>query len=159
REPPLDRKNRFRAAHPCTVVSTCLRRGGALREALDLVELVNRSLQELAQAEPAAPHVFEELSHSWHHIGKARWELGQAEGTVDALERALEAQRQACTLAPAVAECRHLLGWRYVQLARKLCELGRLPEAEARFRERQALWPGDASKHAEALGELRKWAA
>src|SRR5262249_34644250 len=86
-------------------------------------------------------------------------QLGQAEGTVAALERALEAQRQACTLAPAVEECRQLLGWRYVQLARKLCELGRLPEAEARFRERQALWAGGARQQAEALGERRKWAA
>jgi hypothetical protein len=46
---------------------------------------------------------------------------------------------------------------RYLQLSRKLCELGRLEEAEAYVRERQALWPGDAEKHAEVLRELRYW--
>jgi hypothetical protein len=36
--------------------------------------------------------------------------------------------------------------------------LGRLDEAEAWFQKRQALWPGDAARHAEVLQDLRQWA-
>jgi hypothetical protein len=58
-----------------------------------------------------------------------------------------------------VSEYRQLLGSRYIGLGRKVCELGRLEEAEACFRNRQALWPGEEAKHVEILLELRKWSA
>jgi tetratricopeptide (TPR) repeat protein len=153
----LDRRNGVRLARPSVTVSSSLRRGGAPREALRPVERVNRWLQDLVLKAPEA-HFFVELSQSWHQIGKARWELDQAEGTLDAFRHALAAQRQACTLVPAVAEYRQELGRRYLQLGRKLCELGRLDEAEACFRERQGLWPDDAAKRAEPWREVQKWA-
>jgi serine/threonine protein kinase len=159
RPPFLDRTNYLRAARPGMRVAICLRKGGAVEEALGLAEQVNRSLQELGRAGPATPPHFEELSQSWQQIGKAHWQLGRVESAVEAYREALAAQRQVCTLAPAVAEYRQELGSRYLQLGRKLCELGRLGEAEACFRERQALWPGDPAMQAEALRELRKWAA
>ncbi len=52
-----------------------------------------------------------------------------------------------------------MLGQLYVKLGRTLCDLERLDEAEACFRQRQALWPGDLAKHEEALRELRQRAA
>jgi tetratricopeptide (TPR) repeat protein len=140
-------------------VSVALRWNGAPEESLRLLERANRWLQQLVREAPEACYGFAELSSSWYHIAKAYWDLGQAEETLAACRLALTAQRQACLLAPAVAEYRQELGTRHVQLARKLCELGRLDEAEACFRERQALWPGDLAKHEEALQELRKWAS
>ena len=154
----LDRRNGVRLAGPSVVVSVSLRRGGAPQEALRPVERVNRWLQELVAEAPAA-HLFVELSLTWNQIGRARWELDQAEGTLDAFRHALAAQRQACTLAPAVVQYRQELGRRYVQLGRKLCELGSLDEAESCFRERQGLWPDDAARREEPLRELQKWAA
>ncbi|TMQ34471.1 MAG: hypothetical protein E6K70_07430 [Planctomycetota bacterium] len=79
------------------------------------------------------------------------------EETLDAYRHSLAAQRQACVLAPTVTEYRRELGRRYLQLGRKFCELGRLEEAQACLQQRQALWPGDAGKHTEALRELRRW--
>src|SRR5262249_33365126 len=89
---------------------------------------------------------------------KARWLLGQIEETLEAYRQALSAQQQVCLLAPTAAPSRVGLGLIHLQLGRKLCELGRLDDAEGCFRARQALWPGDTSKHEEALRELRKWA-
>jgi hypothetical protein len=48
---------------------------------------------------------------------------------------------------------------RYLRLGRKLCELGRLDEAEACLRERQTLWPGNTTKQKELLEQIRSWAA
>ncbi len=111
----------------------------------------------------ATPHTTtgfsEALSQSWHEIGKIRWDLKQTEETLTACRNALEAQQKLCSLAPTTPEYRVYLGSRYTVLGRKLCELGRLDEAEICFRERLALWPGDAAKHAEALQDLRFWAA
>ncbi len=128
-------------------------------EALRRAKKANAMLQELARETPQAPDLFVKLSESWHQIGKAHWDLDQVEETLAACRQAVEAQRQACTLAPAVTPYRQELGNRYLQLGRKLCELGRRDEAAACLRDRQALWPGDSAKRAEALAELRRWAA
>src|SRR5262249_50133590 len=124
-----------------------------------LMEPATHTLQQLVRETPQDPELFVKLSQSWEQVGKARWDLDQVEETLDAYRRAVAAQRQASNLAPAVAQYRLEVGPRLLQLARKYCELGRLDEAEAALRERQALWPRDAAKHAEALAELRRWAA
>lgn len=85
--------------------------------------------------------------------------LHEPEETLTACRNALEAQRQVFALAPQAPASRTNLDWRYLQLGRKLCELGRLDEAEACFRERQALSPESATGQAEVVRELRKWAA
>lgn len=154
---PLDLTNCLRLTKSSVSVSTVLRRCGATQEALRVVERVNRWLQDLAPEAPEADY-FLERSQLWHQIAKARWQLDQAEDTLDAYRHALTAQRQAYALAPAVPVYRQELGRLYIELGRKLCELGRLDEAEACFREREVLWPGKASRQ-EALRELRKWAS
>jgi hypothetical protein len=156
-----DGDGRLWVAVASTQLSLHLRRGGAVAEALGLAERGNGTLQELVREGLEDAYLFAKLSDSWNQISRAHWELDQVEETLDACRRALAAQRQACTLAPieAVTEYRRTLGQRCLQLGRKLCEVGRLDDAEACFREREALWPGDAGKRAEALGELRKWAA
>jgi tetratricopeptide (TPR) repeat protein len=154
----VDRTSPARLAQQSAAVSTLLRRGGAPQEALRLAERTTRLLQELVREAPEDAHLLIVLSGSWHQISKARWELGQADETLAALRHSLAALRRACSLAPVMAEYRRMLGWRHIQLGRKLCELGRLDEAEACFRQRQALWPGDAATHAESLAEVRKWA-
>jgi tetratricopeptide (TPR) repeat protein len=159
RQVPLDRTNLLRLASPCATVCKGLRDGEAPAEALRLAERLILSLAELARQAPETHRLFAELSQSWVQAGKARWELDRVEDTLDAYRNALAAQRQACLLAPAVARYRRDLGALHLQLGRKLCELGRLDEAEACFRQRQALCPEDSARHAEALGELRKWAA
>jgi tetratricopeptide (TPR) repeat protein len=157
---PLSGSCRFPAVNVAFLVGKALRDGREPAEALRLLERVNGRLQELAREAPKgrAPGVLALLSESWDHLGRAHWELGQEEETVCALGRALEVQRQACALAPAADESRRVLGVRYRALGRKLCELGRLDEAEACFRQRQALWPEDAAWREEALRELQKWA-
>ena len=113
----------------------------------------------MLQETPGEYYFLNTLSRSWYEIAKIHWELDRAEETLTACRKALEAQRQAFTLSPTVPESREVLGWCYVQLGRKLCELGRLDEAEACFRERQTLWPGDEARHAEVRQDLRQWAA
>jgi tetratricopeptide (TPR) repeat protein len=159
RDTSLDPRSRLWIAYCSLDVSVRLRKGGAVAEALRLLEPTNRTLQELVRGAPQDPGLFVRLSDSWHQIGKAHWDLDRVEETLDACRRALAAQRQACTLAPPVTQYRQELGKRYLQLGRKLCELGRLHEAETCFRERQAHGPGEAARHAEGLAELRKWAA
>jgi tetratricopeptide (TPR) repeat protein len=154
----LSRNGRFWLAIYSTEVGFFLRRSGASAEALDLLNRANRTLQELAVDTPEDPYLLAKLSHSWMHISRAHWELDQVNETMEDYRHSLAAQRQACLLAPAVTEYRQVLGQRYLQLVRKLCELGRLDVAEACLQERQALWPGDGSKHSQALREVRRWA-
>ncbi len=139
-------------------VCSLLRRGKAAAEALRLAEQWNQSLSERVRAGRERPDLWDKLSQSWLQIAKARWLLNQREETLEAYHQALMAQRQMCVLAPHVASSRVGLGLIHLVLGRKLCELGRLDEAEACLQERQALWPGDVSKHEEVLRELRKWA-
>jgi tetratricopeptide (TPR) repeat protein len=138
-------------------VSVFLRHAGALDEALRLSEDVSRTLQRVAQEAPVEAALLNLLSESWRQVAKARWQMRRPEETLAAYRSALEAQRQAFALAPA--EARDRLGRLYADLGRKLCELDRLDEAQACFRQRQALWPGDAAKREDVLRELRKWAA
>src|SRR5439155_16674774 len=140
---PLSRDGRFWLADYSTEVRFLLRKGGAAAEALSLLNLANRTMQELARETPEDLYLLVRLSGSWLQIGKAHWELHQTEETLEAYRHALAARRQACVLAPAVTEYRQQLGQRYLQLGRKLCELGRLDEAEVCLQQRQALWPGD----------------
>jgi tetratricopeptide (TPR) repeat protein len=141
-----------------SAVCSQLRKGRMPAEALRLAEQWNQSSQKRTREMREKPKAWEDLSQSWLQIAKARWLLDQREETLDAYRQALAAQRQVCVLAPTVVYTRAALGLIHLQLGRKLCELGRLDEAEACFRERQALWPGDTAKHEEALRELRKWA-
>ncbi len=159
RDTSLDPSSRLWIALYSIEVGVRLRKGGAVAEALRLLEPTKRTLQELVREAPQDPDLFVNLGESWYQIGKAHWDLDQVEETLDACRHALEAQREAAKLAPSVIKYRDDLGWRHLQLGRKYCELGRLDEAEACFRERQALWPGDVAKYAETVAELRKWAA
>jgi tetratricopeptide (TPR) repeat protein len=157
-QPELESTHRVVLVGPFFDLCTSLRQRGAPEEALVLAEGVLRSLQDLARRAPENNFLISQLSNTWIQVGKARWNLGQAERTIDAYRQALVEQRRACILAPSVSEYRKVLGMRCMQLGRKLCELGRLDEAETCFHERQALWPGDKTRHAEVLRELRKWA-
>jgi tetratricopeptide (TPR) repeat protein len=158
RNASLSRDGRFWLAVYSTDIGWLFRRGGGTAEALHLLNQANRTLQELARDTPEDSYLFAKLSELWVQIGKAHWELDQVQEALDAYRYSLVAQRQACILAPTETEYRRALGQRYLQLGRKLCELGRLDEAEVCLQKRQALWPGDASKRMEAQRELRKWA-
>ncbi len=154
----LNRAGRFWLAIYSTQVGLVLRKGGAAAEALHLLSRANRTLQELAAETPKDDDLFSILSDSWVSIGNAHWELGQVEETLGAFRHSLAAQRQVCALAPVGMEGVRVLGQLHLKLGRKLCELGRLDEAEACFKERQSLWPGEGDKYIEALREVRKWA-
>lgn len=153
----LTQRDEIWLARQTVKICAVLRRCKALREALRLAERVQRCLEDFVLRSPEA-HAFMELSQVWQQIGKVHWDYRQGEATLNAYRQALEAQRRACTLAPSVPEYRDGLGRCYLQLGRKFCELDRLDEAESCFRERRALWPGEAARQAEALRELRKWA-
>ena len=155
---PLSRGQRIYLVSHARRVCTWFRRAGVPGEALPLALLAIRSLRESLAADPGDPGALTWLSDAWHEVGKIHWELNRAEEALTACRNAVEAQRRVTDLRPASSEDRRCLGWRYVQLGRKLCELGRLAEAESCFADRQALWPGDPEKHDEALRELRKWA-
>lgn len=155
----LSRSYLIHAAYQALRVSMWLRRAGSHAQAARLIEQINQRLEVLLQGNPKDQLCLVALGESWHEISKIRWDLKQAEESVTAAQKAVECQRKAAALPTAAPGARNLLGWRYTQLGRKLCELGRLDEAEACFVERQALWPGDAEKHQQALAELRKWAA
>jgi serine/threonine protein kinase len=157
-QPTLQGNHRVLLICPFILICTSLRQGGAPREGLVLAERVIHTFQKDALTAPENHYLFGQTSSIWLQIGKARWDLNQAESALDAYRHALADQRRACILAPSVWQYRKDLGWRYMQLGRKLCELGRLDEAEACFHERQALWPGNATKDAEVVRELRKWA-
>jgi serine/threonine protein kinase len=159
RRPSLHRNDRLWSVDHSVRVCLWLRRAGAPDEALRLAEAANRTIRELLRDAPADGALLAALSQSWHAIGKIHWDLRQAEECLAACREAVEAQSRALELLPTATQTRSDLGARYTQLGRKLCELGRLDEAEACFATRQGLWPGDAGRHAEALGELRKWAA
>jgi tetratricopeptide (TPR) repeat protein len=138
--------------------SICLRKCGAADESVRLLERQTKLLREWAQQEPGSDTVFADLSQSWEQVGKAQWELNRPEAALDADRQALLAQQRAYTLAPGDAEYRRDLDTRYAHLGRKLCELGRLDEAESLFREQQALSTTNFGEHVEALREVRKWA-
>jgi tetratricopeptide (TPR) repeat protein len=154
----LNRAGRFWLAIYSTQIGLVLRKGGAAAEALHLLSRANRTLQELAGETPNDYDLFSIFGDSWVSIGNAHWELGQVEETLGAFRHSLAAQRQASALAPAGMDSDRELGQLHLKLGRKLCELGRLDEAESCFKERQNLWPGDGNKHIEALREVRKWA-
>jgi tetratricopeptide (TPR) repeat protein len=158
-QPALHRNTRCQLAHMAIVMSMYLRRGGAAAEALALCDKIDRTLRELAKEAPKESPPFQALSDTWHEIAKVRWSLNQTEETILACRQALQMQRKVFALAPAALGSSQELGERYAHLGRKLCELGRLAEAEACFHERQALWPGDIARYEEALRDLRKWAA
>jgi tetratricopeptide (TPR) repeat protein len=158
RETTLHRNTRCRVAYLTFQACLYLRWGKAPEEALRLAEQANRTLRALLREAPNECHLHVALSRSWVEIYKARWNLHQTEETLIACREALKAQRQAFLLAPTVSRCRVDLGARYAQLGRKLCELGRLDEAETCFRKKQALWPGDAATHAKVLQDLQEWA-
>jgi tetratricopeptide (TPR) repeat protein len=140
-------------------ISTYLRRAGEAQEALVLCEDAKCTLNKLIQEAPKECHLFYALSSAWNEVAKLRWDMNQPELTLAACRNALEAQRQAFSLAPGVPAVRQTLSMPYFHLGRKLCELGRLDEAEACFREPMALWNGDSAKRAEVLQDLRQWAA
>src|SRR5207249_9991134 len=104
-------------------------------------------------------HLLEALSSSWIQIAKTRWDLKQPEEALAGFRSAVAAQRQAFALAPEAPGSRWELNACYRHLGRRLCELGRLDEAEACFKERLALWPRDVDWRPRVLGELRHWAA
>jgi tetratricopeptide (TPR) repeat protein len=151
---------RRHTVHLATKVSKRLRDSGEPGEAVRLLEHVNDQLQKLAREVPKEdlPGVLVLQSEAWFHLGKVRWLTDQEEETLVAFRHAVEMQRQACDLASASVEYRRVLGDRYHRLARKLCELGRLDEAEECYRQRQALWPNDAAWREVVLRDLRKWA-
>jgi serine/threonine protein kinase/tetratricopeptide (TPR) repeat protein len=155
----LDGNTRSQAA--CIALQVCktLRRAKASEEALGLSEQAQRTLAVLLQESPQQCGLLDALSQAWTEVAKVCWELDQAEETLIACRNALDAQLQVFALAPEIPASRTNLEWRYLQLGRKLCELGRLGEAEACFRERQVLLPNDAASRADVLKELRKWAA
>jgi tetratricopeptide (TPR) repeat protein len=136
-----------------------LRRGGAPEEALLLAQQTRRTLQELLRESPNDCGLHETLSQAWAEIAKNHWDLHQAEETLTACRNALESQRMVCATMPEEPGCKRGLMWRYEQLGRKLCELGRLDEAEVCFRERIKVSAGDPAQRQWVLNELRKWAA
>ncbi len=139
-------------------ISKDLRRITSTEEALRLSGQANCIVRELLQESPNDCGLLDISSQSWNEIAKGRWDLHQTEAALTACRNALEAQRRVFALAPEAPSSRGGLDWRFVQLGRKLCELGRLDEAEACFRESQKLWP-DPARQAQVLHELRKWAA
>ncbi len=155
----LPRNTRCRLACSALLVSKDLRRHGSSEEALRLSEQARGTLQELLQESPQERGLVDALGQAWNEIAKDHWDLNQTEETLTACRNAVEMQRRVCALAHGGLDSKRDLAWRYCQLGRKLCELGRLDEAEACFRERQAQWPTDADPQVEAADELRKWAA
>jgi tetratricopeptide (TPR) repeat protein len=135
-----------------------MRKAGALEEAFHLLEKASHELKKLCEEEPTGGYHFESLACSMYEIGTIHWKQGRTEETLAAGRRAVEAQRRSFAIAPT-RQSREELGKYHLRLGRKLCELGHIDEAESCFRESQALWPGDTTKHEEAMRELRKWAA
>ena len=154
----LEENLRVHVACISVLVSMDLRRRQCAEEALRLSRQANRTLQELLAGSADKASILDALNESWCEMSKAHWKLGQAEETLTACRNALKAAHDAFLLDPAVPGREEAVGDRYLRLGRKLCELRRPDEAEACFRERQALWPGDGNKQAEVLSELRKWA-
>ena len=154
----LPRNRRSRVACIALRVSKDLRRENADEEALQLAEQADRALQDLLVNAPDDRGLIDARSQAWSEIAKAHWELQHPIETVTACRNALEAERRVVAMSPGVTDCLTDLDWRYFQLGRKLCELGRLGEAEACFHERQTLWPEDIAKQGEVLHELQKWA-
>jgi tRNA A-37 threonylcarbamoyl transferase component Bud32/tetratricopeptide (TPR) repeat protein len=153
----LDDDTRWRLAEIGKNISVCLRRARAADESLRLLELHINSLDVLARREPGADGVFMYLSQSWMQKSKAYWDLHQIKASLEACQRAVSLQREACRLAPAAPEYRAELGRHYLHFCRKLCELGQFDEAETVLRQRQTLWPGNIAKSDYVLIELRKW--
>ena len=113
----------------------------------------------MLQESPGTPHFLEALAGSWFDLSKILGQLDRDEEMLAARRNAVDIQGQLLALDSAVPRYRDYLGLLYVRLGRTLCDLERLNEAEACFRQRQALWPGNPAKHEEALRELRQWAA
>lgn len=135
-----------------------LRHAGLTDEALVLATRTARSAQQLLQDTPGDPNRLAQLSDSWHAVSKVHSDLNQIEEAIEASRNALHAHRKLADALPNNEYVRLALGSRHLQLGRKLCVHGAVEAAAASFSDYQALWPGDPSKHAEALRELRKWA-
>jgi tetratricopeptide (TPR) repeat protein len=155
----LTSNTHWHVIHCCIEVSRFLRMAQAPEEALRLSQQTTRAVQALLQDAPDTDYLLTMMDRSWHELSKIHWELDQTEETLTALRNGLGALRRLFVLHPEMPRVRQALGDRYASLGRKLCELGRLDEAESYFDERLALWPGDAAKHAETLQDLRQWAA
>jgi tetratricopeptide (TPR) repeat protein/tRNA A-37 threonylcarbamoyl transferase component Bud32 len=135
-----------------------LRRGQALDDAMSLMRQTKRMLQEVLSQSPDKATILSGLSLVWRQISKVYWEMGQVNETLNACHQAIETARQAMRLEPDRADYREYLMDRYLRLGRKLCESGRLDEAESCFRERETLWLPKTGKETDAVAQIRGWA-
>jgi tetratricopeptide (TPR) repeat protein len=154
----LEENLRLHVAGIAFLLSMDLRRGQAAEQGLRLCQQANGTLQELLTRASDKGPILDALNDSWFEISKVHWELGRTEETLTACRNAVQAARAAYLLDPSVPGREYFVADRYLRLGRKLCELGRLDEAEACFRERQALWPGDTARQAELVQKVRWWA-
>src|SRR5205823_14673602 len=89
-QPALPKNARVQVAYGSLHFSLLLRWGKAAEEALPLVELATRTLQELHDEDPSGYLYLAVLGNCRVEVGKVHWELSHAEETLTAFRQALE---------------------------------------------------------------------
>jgi len=97
-------------------------------------------------SDPGNPDYLRDLGVALHDIGMALQMLGRHQEAAEALEEAVKYQLRASHAQPPAPSSRQYLGNHYGTLATSLGELGRLSEAEAAVRKRQASFPADPNQ-------------
>jgi tetratricopeptide (TPR) repeat protein len=124
-------------------LATVLRQVGVPADALRHAERSRRLSQDLCRTEPENLGYLAELSETWTQIGKARWDLRQADGAIAAFREAIAVQRQVVDRAPSVRANRLSLSRCYDRLFSTSRQAAHWKDAAAALLEREKLWPDD----------------
>jgi tetratricopeptide (TPR) repeat protein len=130
-------------------LAVILRQLGEPAESLRQAEQARRLSEELCHAAPDHLMNGVRLSDAWQQIGKARWELGQAQEALAAFRESAVVQGQVFERAPSIRAHRIALSRCYDRLALWGGRCGKRAEVAAALLEREKLWPDEPA-------ELRK---
>jgi predicted Ser/Thr protein kinase len=125
---------------------------------LQQAELVRRLFEEASRAAPRDLRCRATLKTAWMRIGKARWDLGQADEALAAFRESARIQRQIFEAEPSNHAQRVALDRCYSRLVHWGTLKGDWAGVAAALWEREKLWPDDAEKLREISDDFRELA-
>jgi tetratricopeptide (TPR) repeat protein/tRNA A-37 threonylcarbamoyl transferase component Bud32 len=146
-------------AESSLLLSALFRHLGEPMDSLRHAEIALNRFHDVIKDSPDVSRLYN-LSDAWVAIGKARWDLGQADGAVAALWESVAAERRAVELAPGDHEKRARLSrclGRLIDCGGGHC--GSSATIAKALLEQEKLWHDNANELMEVSDEFRKLAA
>jgi tetratricopeptide (TPR) repeat protein len=140
-------------------LAVLLRRLGDPAESLRQAEHARLLFEGFSRAAPEMNEHGVGLSTAWVYIGKARWELGQADAALAAFREAAAVQRQVFSRAPTILQNRIILSRCYDHLIYREGLRGNRAEVVTALREQEKLWPENPARLREMSRDYAELAA